>query len=200
MSHAYRKSLHNVHGGGHPCECLHSISLVTLAELAEMEEDSIDPDFSFAGRVRSMSPQELREQIDQGTFGFEEGHPLKRALQRGIGVHHSGLPTKYCQTVEILFRCRYLRVVIATGVQLMLYGAVVLYCSIAALSQYVVLMGSCGNKKKPWLLTKATGIILAFWKCSQLLSDAKWWLQQTESVAHHCTCHVAASIDVSEYT
>ena len=38
-----------------------------------------------------------------------------RALRRGIGVHHSGLPTKYRQSVEVLFRAGHLRVVIATG-------------------------------------------------------------------------------------
>ena len=40
---------------------------------------------------------------------------LIRALTRGIGVHHSGLPKGYRQSVEILFRCGHLRVVIATG-------------------------------------------------------------------------------------
>ena len=40
---------------------------------------------------------------------------LIRALTRGIGVHHSGLPKGYRQCVEILFRCGHLRVVIATG-------------------------------------------------------------------------------------
>ena len=86
--------------------------------LMDVEEDSIDPDFSFVGRVRTLSPQELRELIEQATYGMEADHPLKRALLRGIGVHHSGLPTKYRQIVEILFRCRYLRVVIATGTRL----------------------------------------------------------------------------------
>ncbi|EXX79910.1 hypothetical protein RirG_001090 [Rhizophagus irregularis DAOM 197198w] len=37
------------------------------------------------------------------------------ALERGIGVHHSGLPKKYLSAVEILFRRRHLRVIIATG-------------------------------------------------------------------------------------
>lgn len=37
------------------------------------------------------------------------------ALRRGIGVHHAGLNRKYRQVCEILFRKRYLRVVIATG-------------------------------------------------------------------------------------
>lgn len=86
-----------------------------------MEEDSIDPDFSFAGRVRVLSPGELRKLIELATLGMEVDHPLKRALLRGIGVHHSGLPTKYRQVVEILFRCHYLRVVIATGGQATLF-------------------------------------------------------------------------------
>ena len=96
-----------------------------------MEEDAIDPDFSFAGRVRTLSPQELRDLIEQGSRGMDEGHPLKRALMRGIGVHHSGLPTKYRQVVEILFRCRFLQVVIATGVHPVLYPSPVVqrYCS-----------------------------------------------------------------------
>lgn len=40
---------------------------------------------------------------------------LIEALGRGIGVHHAGMNRKYRQVVEILFRKRFLRVVIATG-------------------------------------------------------------------------------------
>ncbi|MCJ1475667.1 hypothetical protein MMC13_004330 [Lambiella insularis] len=40
---------------------------------------------------------------------------LMTALTRGIGIHHAGMNRKYRQTVEILFRKGYLRVVIATG-------------------------------------------------------------------------------------
>ena len=49
--------------------------------------------------------------------GMEDpkNHQLIQALTRGIGVHHSGLPKGYRQSVEILFRCGHLRVVIATG-------------------------------------------------------------------------------------
>lgn len=36
-------------------------------------------------------------------------------LRRGVGVHHAGMNRKYRQCVEMLFRCGYLRVVIATG-------------------------------------------------------------------------------------
>ncbi|KAK1020060.1 hypothetical protein LTR33_019254, partial [Friedmanniomyces endolithicus] len=37
------------------------------------------------------------------------------ALQRGIGVHHAGMNRKYRQVVEILFRKRFLSVIVATG-------------------------------------------------------------------------------------
>ncbi|KAJ9659231.1 hypothetical protein H2198_003235 [Neophaeococcomyces mojaviensis] len=40
---------------------------------------------------------------------------LLQALERGVGVHHAGMNRKYRQVVEILFRKRFLRVVIATG-------------------------------------------------------------------------------------
>ncbi|KAL6805406.1 hypothetical protein J3E68DRAFT_441857 [Trichoderma sp. SZMC 28012] len=40
---------------------------------------------------------------------------LLAALQRGVGVHHSGLNREYRQVVEVMFRKGYLRVVIATG-------------------------------------------------------------------------------------
>ncbi|KAI9657519.1 MAG: hypothetical protein M1831_004135 [Alyxoria varia] len=40
---------------------------------------------------------------------------LLEALTRGIGVHHAGMNRLYRQTVEILFRKSFLRVVIATG-------------------------------------------------------------------------------------
>ena len=109
-----------------PCNCCHAVNppptatfVCSNAEsqigLMDVEEDSVDPDFSFAGRARTLSPQELRELMEQATYSMQADHPLKRALRRGIGVHHSGLPTKYRQVVEILFRCSYLRVVIATG-------------------------------------------------------------------------------------
>lgn len=62
-----------------------------------------------------MSKAEVQEYIDLGTWAMEDDDPLKQALQRGIGVHHSGLPTKYRQVVEILFRCGHLRLVLATG-------------------------------------------------------------------------------------
>ncbi len=84
-----------------------------------MDEDRIDPEFSFAGHMRDlrggMSRDKLRDLMELGTMFMEDDNPLVKAMKRGIGVHHSGLPLKYRQVVEILFRCGYLRVVIATG-------------------------------------------------------------------------------------
>jgi superfamily II RNA helicase len=42
-------------------------------------------------------------------------HPYLLALERGIGVHHAGMPKAYLDLVEVLFRERKLRVVVATG-------------------------------------------------------------------------------------
>ncbi|KAJ3281740.1 hypothetical protein HK104_011307 [Borealophlyctis nickersoniae] len=39
----------------------------------------------------------------------------EQALQRGIGVHHAGCNRRYLQLVEMLFRRRFLNVIIATG-------------------------------------------------------------------------------------
>ena len=39
---------------------------------------------------------------------------LIRALYRGIGLHHPGLPNKYRQAVERLFRCKHIKIVVAT--------------------------------------------------------------------------------------
>jgi len=93
----------------------HADVFVYVAVPTDMLEDRVDPDFSFAGRARSMSPGELTDLTEQCTWGMDADSALVKALHRGIGVHHSGLPTKYRQVVEILFRCHYLRVVIATG-------------------------------------------------------------------------------------
>lgn len=40
---------------------------------------------------------------------------MELGLRRGIGVHHAGMNRRYRQTVEMLFRRGYLRLVIATG-------------------------------------------------------------------------------------
>lgn len=87
------------------------------AEYEPVDMDKVDPAFSFAGHWRNLKGgrQQLEKLIGVATGRMEKDAGLARALYRGIGVHHSGLPLKYRQVVEILFRCGYLRVVIATG-------------------------------------------------------------------------------------
>ncbi|KAK9901261.1 hypothetical protein WJX75_003106 [Coccomyxa subellipsoidea] len=81
-----------------------------------LDEDEPDPEFSFAGR-KKIGREELEEVLGTAGRGMEDpkNDQLIRALTRGIGVPHSGLPEGYRQSVEILFRCGHLRVVIATG-------------------------------------------------------------------------------------
>ena len=87
------------------------------AEYESADMDEVDPAFSFAGNWRNMTGgrQQLANLIGIATRHMDTDASLARALRRGVGVHHSGLPLKYRQVVEILFRCGYLRVVIATG-------------------------------------------------------------------------------------
>jgi superfamily II RNA helicase len=80
--------------------------------------DLFDPlapqaDFSFAN-PKQLQKAELEEFIRQlRRKNIRED--LIDLLRRGIGIHHAGMNRKYRQCVEMLFRKRYLRVVIATG-------------------------------------------------------------------------------------
>ncbi|GBB86738.1 hypothetical protein RclHR1_13130004 [Rhizophagus clarus] len=93
-------------------------------EDAEVEEqiptffdwEAHDPNFTFVnqkGRVTSEEFEELTEQLEKTNDNHSK--LLLAALERGIGIHHTDLPRKYLSAVEILFRRRYLQVVIATG-------------------------------------------------------------------------------------
>lgn len=84
-----------------------------------VDPNRVNPAFSFAGPMKDlrggMSQEELCNLIDLGTRKMQDDDPLLQGLWHGIGVHHSGLPLKYRQVVEILFRCGFLRVILATG-------------------------------------------------------------------------------------
>ncbi|CAG8615451.1 503_t:CDS:2 [Ambispora gerdemannii] len=73
-----------------------------------------DPRFSFVPPNSSITDEEVEELIKRQRRGHDK-NSFWKALKRGIGVHHGGMPKKYLQTVEILFRKKYVRVVIATG-------------------------------------------------------------------------------------
>ncbi|KAI9655950.1 MAG: hypothetical protein M1829_000460 [Trizodia sp. TS-e1964] len=78
--------------------------------------DSFDPEvclemFSFVDKKK-----EVLSEIKEYKWKLRWLAPwLISMLQRGIGVHHAGMNRKYRQTVEVLFRKGYLRVVVATG-------------------------------------------------------------------------------------
>jgi superfamily II RNA helicase len=84
-------------------------------EFFDPEEPSIE--FSFAD-PRKHSKEELKQDIETLSWGRNK-QPLPEffinALKRGVGVHHAGMSRKYRQSVEMLFRKGFLRVVIATG-------------------------------------------------------------------------------------
>ena len=84
---------------------------------ARADEDEPLEQFSFLRLSECHMLEEIQDQIEKLTMydDLDEDHFLVRALRRGIGIHHSGLPTKYRKTVEILFRAKFLRLVIATG-------------------------------------------------------------------------------------
>lgn len=71
------------------------------------------PFFSFADETK-LSPSEFKDIVEPLR---SKGLNIRfiSALQRGIGVHHAGMSHLYRQTVEILFRKGFLRVVVSTG-------------------------------------------------------------------------------------
>jgi superfamily II RNA helicase len=79
----------------------------------------VDPRFSFARPQDStLAPTEVKRIIDDAVSKnklFSSDSLLIRGLWRGIGVHHMGLDKKYRDAVELLFRAKYIRVVIATN-------------------------------------------------------------------------------------
>jgi len=77
--------------------------------------DEIDMEFSFhSPKALGIWQEDVEEQLSQLKSKNTPGY-LIDALRRGIGMHHEGCKTGYRQTVEILFRRGYLRVVFATG-------------------------------------------------------------------------------------
>ncbi|KAI0750894.1 P-loop containing nucleoside triphosphate hydrolase protein [Daedaleopsis nitida] len=82
---------------------------------ASFNPDDPSPQFSFAG----MSPAFTKEDLDEEIQSLARWHSAPewalKALQRGIGVHHSGMNKHYRTLVESLYRSGFLRVVIATG-------------------------------------------------------------------------------------
>lgn len=84
---------------------------VSSMDLFDPEEPQ--DDFSFADK-RKCQRSEVDRFVSQ--LRWKNVKPgLVELIQRGVGVHHSGMNKKYRQCVEILFRKGFLRVIIATG-------------------------------------------------------------------------------------
>lgn len=74
----------------------------------------VDPALSFADESRRSEFTLLLEPWEWRRLRRSVPAFLIRALRRGIGCHHSGLPKMYRDTVEVMFRAGYLRVVFST--------------------------------------------------------------------------------------
>jgi ATP-dependent RNA helicase DDX60 len=74
------------------------------------EEEDVDRDFSYCA-----ADVEISKEAFDVIKSYPPKMPWVRAVKRGIGIHHAGLPTKYRQAVERLFRVRALQVVFATS-------------------------------------------------------------------------------------
>ncbi|KAF9108793.1 hypothetical protein BGX27_008236 [Mortierella sp. AM989] len=74
-----------------------------------------DPEFTLVRDKNRMSHDELATVLYGVRWDMSEDHILVRALERGIGCHHAGLPRKYLAAVESLFRCKHIRLVFSTG-------------------------------------------------------------------------------------
>ncbi|KAL0571221.1 hypothetical protein V5O48_010744, partial [Marasmius crinis-equi] len=82
----------------------------------EASFDEADPleEFSLAGRFPGTS-QELKQLVYELKQWSKTPQWAIEALERGIAVHHAGMPKKYRTTVENLFRQGFIRVMISTG-------------------------------------------------------------------------------------
>ncbi len=86
-----------------------------VEEIEEVvEEEDVDYAFTFIKRGEGLDKDEFTE-LMYSLKWIPKNSFLIRALYRGIGIHHAGLPTKYRQAVERLFRSRHIKVVVATG-------------------------------------------------------------------------------------
>lgn len=80
-------------------------------------QTSFDPeapliDFTFANEKCGEALEDIVPQVEQ-LPNLDEW--VRQGLIRGVGIHHTGMPLRYRQTVERWFRKGWLRVVICTG-------------------------------------------------------------------------------------
>ncbi|RPA88242.1 P-loop containing nucleoside triphosphate hydrolase protein [Ascobolus immersus RN42] len=104
-----------VEPGTNKAEALRSEAEAESSLWESFNPEDPSSEFSFADPVTSkFSMTELESEIKWlAQNGIHE--TFLRGLRRGVGVHHAGMNRKYRQTVEVLFRKGFLRVVVATG-------------------------------------------------------------------------------------
>lgn len=86
---------------------------VEVSSLDLFDPEEPQDDYSFADKRKCQ-----RSEVDRFISQLRWKHvkeELIELIQRGVGVHHSGMNKKYRQCVEILFRKGFLRVIVATG-------------------------------------------------------------------------------------
>lgn len=84
-----------------------------LSEIVDLE--SRMPEFCFVSKKNALSQKDLNDFISFNHQQNMSNQLLIEGLLRGIGVHHAGLPKKYRQAVERLFRLKKIGVIVATG-------------------------------------------------------------------------------------
>jgi hypothetical protein len=75
----------------------------------EDEEPVADSRFTFVREGEGMDKDEFKD-LMRSLRWIPKSSFYIRALHRGVGLHHPGLPNKYRQAVERLFRCKHIKV------------------------------------------------------------------------------------------
>lgn len=82
-------------------------------DLVLTTSDDIDERFSFVLTKDRLNEADMKwwmDRVNKKIPQWGRSHFLIRALKRGVGVHHEGLPKAYRDLVECLFRGRHIRV------------------------------------------------------------------------------------------
>ena len=128
-------------------------------ELVDCSIPDILPNYAFVHGERgdALKADDMERLLKDLEYDLDRSHFLIRALERGIGVHHAGLPTKYRNNVEKLFRMKKLKVVVATdGLALGIHSpcrTVVLAGDDVRLStmQFRQMSGRAGRRGQDWI-------------------------------------------------
>jgi len=105
-------------------------------EVSPFDPKAALPDFSLHNEKSGVSKADFEEELSK-LWKDEQTKWWALSLARGVGVHHEGLPLKYRQVVERLYRKGFLRVVFATGTLSLGNTAIYAYIRIQQLSPLI---------------------------------------------------------------